>query len=593
MSPRLPLLLLLCATPLPRAAAAATLQVPAQHATVQAAVDAAQDGDVIAIAPGSYVESVVIAGKQLTLQSDFVTSGDPADVAATVIGAALDPEGDRLHAMDVREGPGGESAHVVFVGLSFANGNSGVLIRPNTEVELLDSRVVGNVDGVELEGGSDADQPLARAVVRRSVMEGNRDDGVDVDRRAELWIEDSTLRDNGDDGIEIRLQDSAFAPGEQVEHVILRTRMLRNGEDGLQLIDDRTLTPRAFRIERNVFAENVDAGLGMMCDQVSNEDFEGCPLDEPVWLRHNSFVGNDHGLTGGAVLRGAGNLFVGNATRGVRNVAGASLLAFSLFHANGEHHEGSDASLDLATTLFADPLLAPDHTLGAGSPAIDAGTAFLAAGGETVLDLDPCEYHGAAPDLGAFERDTGPALLDMLSLYLAAGADDGAESGKGKTSLAKKSLALGSKRGDALVALRFDGVPIAPGAEILAAHVQLAAAKKGADAASLLVRGEASDHAAPLGAAPFDLSLRDTTAAEVVWPAPAWAAAGEAGPAQRTPDLAALLQEIVDHPGWAPGHALALLVGGSGKRTAAAFESSRGRTRLHVELTPNPALCAP
>ncbi len=49
----------------------ATLRVPADYATIQAAVDAAAPGDVILIAPGIYEEAVTISGK-----SDLTIKGD-------------------------------------------------------------------------------------------------------------------------------------------------------------------------------------------------------------------------------------------------------------------------------------------------------------------------------------------------------------------------------------------------------------------------------------------------------------------------------------------------------------------------------------
>ena len=45
---------------------------------------------------------------------------------------------------------------------------------------------------------------------------------------------------------------------------------------------------------------------------------------------------------------------------------------------------------------------------------------------------------------------------------------------------------------------------------------------------------------------------------------------GEAGADQRTPDLSAVVQEVVDRPGWARGNALVVLVSGTGKRAAVA-----------------------
>jgi hypothetical protein len=58
----------------------------------------------------------------------------------------------------------------------------------------------------------------------------------------------------------------------------------------------------------------------------------------------------------------------------------------------------------------------------------------------------------------------------------------------------------------------------------------------------------------------------------------------EAGPAQQTPDLAGVVQEIVDRPGWANGNSLAVIVTGTGRRTAEAFDGSRSAAPLlHIE----------
>ena len=56
--------------------------VPAQYPTIQAAVDASQDTDVVRIAPGVYNEAVRIEGKSVTLR------GNPGFASVTVINAA-------------------------------------------------------------------------------------------------------------------------------------------------------------------------------------------------------------------------------------------------------------------------------------------------------------------------------------------------------------------------------------------------------------------------------------------------------------------------------------------------------------------------
>jgi hypothetical protein len=61
---------------------------------------------------------------------------------------------------------------------------------------------------------------------------------------------------------------------------------------------------------------------------------------------------------------------------------------------------------------------------------------------------------------------------------------------------------------------------------------------------------------------------------------------GAAGPGQQTPELKAVLQEIVGRPGWASGNALAIIVSGTGKRCAVAWDlTPAAAPLLHVEYT--------
>ncbi len=62
---------------------AATLQVPTDYDTIQAAIDASEDGDSIVIQPGHYTENLLIEGLDIILTSTDPT--DPSVVAATVV----------------------------------------------------------------------------------------------------------------------------------------------------------------------------------------------------------------------------------------------------------------------------------------------------------------------------------------------------------------------------------------------------------------------------------------------------------------------------------------------------------------------------
>lgn len=62
---------------------AATINVPADHNSIQAAINASSDGDTVVVAPGTYQEHIDFSDKAITVQSSNPT--DPATVAATII----------------------------------------------------------------------------------------------------------------------------------------------------------------------------------------------------------------------------------------------------------------------------------------------------------------------------------------------------------------------------------------------------------------------------------------------------------------------------------------------------------------------------
>jgi len=63
-----------------------------------------------------------------------------------------------------------------------------------------------------------------------------------------------------------------------------------------------------------------------------------------------------------------------------------------------------------------------------------------------------------------------------------------------------------------------------------------------------------------------------------------WTTVGEAGPDQQTPQLAAIIQEIVDRAGWTDGNAIVIIITGTGKRTAESYNGNPvAAPLLHIE----------
>jgi hypothetical protein len=172
----------------------------------------------------------------------------------------------------------------------------------------------------------------------------------------------------------------------------------------------------------------------------------------------------------------------------------------------------------------------------------------------------------------------------VLDVPVAGGSDDAFEWSDGKISRTGGDLELGFDRPKAMTTttgIRFTGINVPRGATITGAYVQFQADEKNNDAASFNVRAESSDNAAAFTSTAFSISTRPRTTASAAWAPAAWAA-GAAGPAQRTSDLSAVLQEVVDRPGWAAGNALVVIITGSGRRTAESFEGGP-EPILHLE----------
>ncbi|MBN1675362.1 MAG: PQQ-binding-like beta-propeller repeat protein [Kiritimatiellae bacterium] len=170
-------------------------------------------------------------------------------------------------------------------------------------------------------------------------------------------------------------------------------------------------------------------------------------------------------------------------------------------------------------------------------------------------------------------------------LRIAAGMDDVEERGDGSVYTDSSDLELTEDvSGVQTIGLRFVGLDVPPGATIAHAHVQFKVDESGSTGTTLTIRGEHTGKARAFTTNAYDVTTRPLTDASVAWSVPAWNTVGQAGADQRTPDLAAVIQAIVGHDRWRPGNALALIVTGTGKRTAEAWEGdSLGAPELVVE----------
>jgi hypothetical protein len=106
-----------------------------------------------------------------------------------------------------------------------------------------------------------------------------------------------------------------------------------------------------------------------------------------------------------------------------------------------------------------------------------------------------------------------------------------------------------------IIGLRFTGIPIPRGATITEAWVQFQVddPKDGTQPVNLTIEGELSANSATFSDTVNDISSRPTTTAQVQWSVPNWVAVGDHGPDQATPNIASIIQEIVNQPDWSGG----------------------------------------
>ena len=183
------------------------------------------------------------------------------------------------------------------------------------------------------------------------------------------------------------------------------------------------------------------------------------------------------------------------------------------------------------------------------------------------------------------------ASLTELEVRVSASSDDAEETHNGHISLNNPVLKLVEQsNGQAqTVGIRFTNVEIPPQATITAAYIQFQTAEPGSGSISVIIAAQSANNAATFTSSRNDISSRATTAATVNWSPPTWNTVEEAGPDQQTADLSAVVQEIVNRPGWAYGNALAFIFTGNGLRVAEAFDgTAQAAPLLHVEYTSEP-----
>jgi hypothetical protein len=183
-----------------------------------------------------------------------------------------------------------------------------------------------------------------------------------------------------------------------------------------------------------------------------------------------------------------------------------------------------------------------------------------------------------------------PGIVDnhVLDIRVSASADDAEENTTtGKVNRGSSDLELVDQGAlFQLVGMRFNNLTIPQGAIINKASIQFQADETHSGTTTLMIKGQATDNALTFTNTNANISSRDQTNAIVDWTPVPWTTVGEAGFDQQTPDIALVVQEIIERPGWSSGNSLVIIINGRGRRAAESFNGdTAGAPVLHVEYT--------
>ena len=132
-----------------------------------------------------------------------------------------------------------------------------------------------------------------------------------------------------------------------------------------------------------------------------------------------------------------------------------------------------------------------------------------------------------------------------------------------------------------ITGLRFRNINIPQGATITNAYIEFTADEinLSADTTLINIKGQHVNNASTFGISINNISNRTTTSSSVDWQPSSWSTVGNT---YQTADVSTIIQEIVNRSGFTDGNAIALILEGTGIRTAESYDGS---------ITGAPELC--
>lgn len=128
------------------------------------------------------------------------------------------------------------------------------------------------------------------------------------------------------------------------------------------------------------------------------------------------------------------------------------------------------------------------------------------------------------------------------------------------------------------IGLRFTDIDIPQASIITAASLEFIADEVDTVSTSLTIFGHNTNNSTAFSSSINDIDNRPKTSASVAWDdLPPWTTTGQL---HNSPDLAPVVQSIVDRAGWSSGNAMSFIITGTGQRAAVAYDGTPAQAAL-------------
>ncbi len=356
--------------------AQSTINVPGDQQTIQDGIDVASDGDIVLVQPGTYIENINFHGKNITVSSLILTTGDESYIDNTVI--------DGNQNGSVVKFVGGEDSSASINGFTIMNGSGQTKYGKQT-----------HGGGIFLDYGSSP--KLLNLKVRDNIASNCNGAGICCWGNNDCLIENVIVMNN--DG-----------RGDENEYT-------NDGSAGILLANSSPVL-RNVTITDNT---GIVAG-GFFCSGNSN------PVLINVTIANNMAYPRENN-------KQTAEFFCWNNTKPVlvnTIIWGDSLPSvvisadsLTVSHSNirdGIVFNGPGVVNWLYGNINHDPLFMDhenqDYRLSLGSPCIDEGiqdVMLVYNNGNDSVYIPPMNYNGYAPDMGAYEYEAAGGSPDLIT----------------------------------------------------------------------------------------------------------------------------------------------------------------------------------